>query len=107
MWAVGKNKISLQQDRVGFVAKTKEEAAGLSFHPKKLDAGGAQQDSWTLPGAGGIIFRKEAAGAKERSLPFCCQGSLPYMFEDVAMNWPTFRTVMADMNAASVNVLMG
>ena len=110
-WGVGKNKISLQQDRVGFVAKTKDEAAKiLRAILKKLNAGGAQQNSWALPGAGGIIFKKGGRGGSQGKVAalFSGQGSqYPHMFEDVAMNWPTFRTVMADMNAASVNVFDG
>eukprot|EP00727_Mastigamoeba_balamuthi_P002593 m51a1_g12330 putative 2-nitropropane dioxygenase (5051) ;mRNA; r:463581-479334 len=91
--------------RVGFLAgDLKSIVATLEAISKKLSST-TTEDTWTLAqnqSAMYSVFRAQSlvSGSSEVAALFVGQGATyPYMFDEVAMNWPPFRKCIASMDA--------
>eukprot|EP01105_Mastigella_eilhardi_P020876 TRINITY_DN500_c0_g1_i6.p1 TRINITY_DN500_c0_g1~~TRINITY_DN500_c0_g1_i6.p1 ORF type:complete len:4763 (+),score=1014.87 TRINITY_DN500_c0_g1_i6:363-14651(+) len=87
--------------RVGFLAGTATEtAAALRVIQQAL---ARDERTWSLPSAGGAVFRDRALVTAPNTVAalFVGQGAqYPYMFDAIAMNWPPFRRAVSAMDAA-------
>ncbi len=100
--AAQESEIPLNHARVGFVAETCEEAAGLLQTAVDLMKDKAQDEAWESPK--GIFYRKSGIDPKGKVVALFPGQGAQYveMGRELALNFPTVREVFAQMDGLFV-----